>query len=434
MLVQRNHLGLMCGLLVVATLTVAARADNGNDLVHILPAPTLPTDPIVPPATTFSLSVPAYSSLPSAAAKLYLDFDGDVNYNWGGYVPGITPAYSTDADTSTFSQQELDNIHEIWMRTSEMFSPFNIDVTTVQPADQSTRHYLRVVVGGDGKNGADTYWVGQRAGGIAYIGGFTNGNLPNVEYVFPGNLGNGKPVYTADGIAHEAGHGFGLYHQSTYDQFGAKLEEYNPGTPDKAPIMGLSYYSTRAMWWSGKSLSAQTTQDDLDVLSSPFDAFGYRPLDHGNSIATAQPLPISGVDASASGVIETTDDGAYYSFTTGDASFVTFSVSGAPFAGMLDPSLALYDANGNLIQLVATSSLSELLSATLDAGSYDIAVLSAGNYGDIGQYFLTGMIQPADSVPEPGVAASLTLAITAIAFKRKGRGRPRGGATPAGAA
>ena len=70
MLVSRIHFGLICSVAAVSGFAVAARAGGFNDVAHILPAPTLPTDPIVPPVTTFSLNVPAYSSFPSAAAKL----------------------------------------------------------------------------------------------------------------------------------------------------------------------------------------------------------------------------------------------------------------------------------------------------------------------------------------------------------------------------
>src|SRR4051794_19389752 len=72
-------------------------------------------------------TVPAYNSLPGAAAKLFLDFDG-VDFGstvWSNSeisLPGVRPAYSINADTSTFTTTELSNIFEIWSRVAEAYS------------------------------------------------------------------------------------------------------------------------------------------------------------------------------------------------------------------------------------------------------------------------------------------------------------------------
>ena len=60
--------------------------------------------------------------------------------------------------------RELDNITSIWTRVSEDFVPFNIDVTTVQPAvlaegvpiGDANGVAMRVSIGGDGD------WFGGR--------------------------------------------------------------------------------------------------------------------------------------------------------------------------------------------------------------------------------------------------------------------------------
>src|SRR5262245_38655843 len=52
-------------------------------------------------------SVPAYSSLPTANATLYLDFDGHSESSWGSYGSISAPAYDTDGDATTFSTTEL---------------------------------------------------------------------------------------------------------------------------------------------------------------------------------------------------------------------------------------------------------------------------------------------------------------------------------------
>src|SRR2546421_2161282 len=190
--------------------------------------------------------VPAYNSLPSATAKLYLDFDGDVTPTFGIYSPGTTIAYDIDGDPANFSAQELDNIHQLWAGVAEKYSPFNINVTTVEPPNLNNTVATKVVIGGSGD------WAPAGSGGIAAYQSFMSAD-PNIAFVFPGHLGNGLPKYVVESASHEAGHGFALKHQSVYDATGAKIAEYNPGDANHAPIMGNSYFSTRGQWWRGPS-------------------------------------------------------------------------------------------------------------------------------------------------------------------------------------
>src|SRR6266545_1689548 len=136
-----------------------------------------------------SLSVPAYNSLPGAAAKFYLDFDGDVMPTWTvgypspitTYSPGTTPAYDIDGDATSYSSTELDRIHEIWMRVAEIYSPFNINVTTVDPLVYNNQESERIVIGGNGA------WTGVVAGGISSYDAFVDPD-PNTSFVFSLNL------------------------------------------------------------------------------------------------------------------------------------------------------------------------------------------------------------------------------------------------------
>src|SRR5262245_19546730 len=86
---------------------------------------------------------PALSSRPGAAYTLYLDFSGfNFSGKWavtpanpaGQGTPGNRPAYDTDGDATTFTNAEISKIKECWARTAEKYSPFNVNVTTVDPA------------------------------------------------------------------------------------------------------------------------------------------------------------------------------------------------------------------------------------------------------------------------------------------------------------
>lgn len=371
--------------------------------------PHVPTQPALA-GPNFSLDVPAYSSLPGAPATVYLDFDGDYTPQWGQYQPGQTPPYSLDSDFTSFNPQELFFIQQIWQRVTEKFSPFNINVTTVDPGNRNNLETVHVVIGGDGRNGAPNYWPGFRAGGVAYVGAFTN-NWPNTVFVFPGNLLNGNPKLVAEASAHETGHAFWLNHQTLFDAQGNFITEYNPGDALRAPIMGRSYESQRGLWWNGTWLTPNTIQDDLQAISDPFvNQFGYRPDDHGNTPATATPMLADGDLVSAFGVIEQTSDMDYFSFETlaGD---VSFTLAVAPFGPMLDASLSLFDAAGMLLIESATASLGESISTSLSDGLYYLAVSSAGNYGDLGQYWLSGTVV---AVPEPAFGAVVGLAALSL--------------------
>jgi hypothetical protein len=364
-----------------------------------------------------ALVVPEYSSLPGAHAKVYLDFGGtNFSGTWNGKTPGVVPAYDTNGDASSFSAAELANIYQIFVRVSEKYSPFNINVTTVNPNNENNGETARLIIGGSNA------WYGS-GGGVAFINGFTNGSS-NVGWVFPKNLSNGNPKTVAEAAAHEAGHLFGLNHQSTWKQqtdgTWTKTEEYNTngGSATKSPIMGNSYSAARGLWWNGTTTSSTTIQDDLSVLSRPTNAFGYRADDHADLFADATSLiadPLGRV--SSSGIISKTSDLDLFSFQTGTGT-IRFQTALAEYGGMLDSTLQLFAADGTLMQTNATDSLTETLVWSVYAGTYYIGVSSRGNYGDIGQYLLTGQII---SVPEPALLPALMLG--AVALGRRYRSR-----------
>lgn len=352
-------------------------------------------------------SVPVLSSRPGATAKLYLDFNGEAPAEWGEFTPGATPAYDQDGLATSFSSGELSSIREIWSRVAEKYSPFNIDVTTVDPGNLSNYQTSSVVFGGTGD------WLGAPAGGIAYVGGFYN-SAPNTSYVFTKNLGNGDARHAAEAAAHESGHLFGLQHQGQWS--GTTLvSEYSAGTSAAAPIMGNSFAAPRGLWWRGTpSTSPASVQDDMGVIGGSTNRFGYRADDFGSTIAAAGQLTMSDDTFTASGVIERSTDWDYFRFNTG-AGAVSFDAATLAAGATLDLQLGLFDSAGTRVALASTSSLGEKLAANVAAGTYYLGVGSRGNYGDVGQYTLSGTVVAIDTTDED----TTTNTRTAITVSRR---------------
>src|SRR5258706_12787511 len=278
---QRDRSGASCALMLPLEPRALLHGAGQPDPLEALPGTQVSTE-ISSGQLLSPGSAPQLSSHPSSAIKIYLDFTGAPAQQWGSFSATQTPAYDTDGDNTTFSANELDQIREVWSRVAEKYSPFNVDVTTVDPVDYPYFNVARVVIGGNGA------WAGGVYGGYSYVSGFT-GSTSNTAWVYPKNLGQGRPKYVAEAAAHEAGHLFGLTHQSAYDASGHKIDEYRGGrdinSPNAAdPIMGFSYYATRGVWASGPSADGATLiQNDLSIISQPYNGFGYRVDDHANS-------------------------------------------------------------------------------------------------------------------------------------------------------
>ncbi len=336
-----------------------------------------------------SLSVPQFSSLPSAAATLYLDFDGNSESVWGGFQNVATPAYDLDGNPQSFNSNELAAIEEIWERVAEDFAPFNLNVTTVDPGGWSNPNSdaLRIAIGGSSSD-----WFVVNASGASLQNSFSN-PLPNVAYVFEDNLSNGQPSMVADIASHEAGHAFGLRHNSLYNSNGTKLAEYDPGNPPEwGPIMGNSLFSGRSTWNNGSSTSATTFQSDIDVIASSSNGFGLRNDDHGDSMSSATAAAPTGSQFTRTGIIGSIDDADYFWFDS-PAGTVSLTLDVATVGANLDSRLELRGADGSLVQSAAPSNdLGASLSANVTAGRYYAVVRSAGQYGDLGQYTLQGTL------------------------------------------
>lgn len=366
-------------------------------------------DEIDAPTQTPPPSVPVYNSLPGAPTSVYLDFDGHTErfktsctYVLGvevscEYTTAVTPIYERtgdgESDRNTFSPEELDGIFETWQRVSEDYAPYNVNVTT-DPAVYEATGGVRVAIGG-----LDTDWYfalsGRHASGVKLN---TPGPDPDTVWVFADNLG-GFPKWVADVAAHEAGHQFGLEHQSTFHADGTLDQEYNPGTADKAPLMGNTFNAFRSTWWVGLNVNGDL-QDDMAILSS---RLGDRADDFGDDAGSAYAL---GSSLSADGLIQNTGDADAFSFHLDRRSDVTFNVdvltvdpAVAESGANLDARLEIRSSSGSLIAAAdPDTTLGASVTATLSPGDYVVTVRSHGDSGDVGRYSLNGQVTAANPI------------------------------------
>jgi hypothetical protein len=450
------------GLFVAGYVFAAAGAAFASEATTIssLSPPVLDiVEPSELPPVGQGIPVPAYSSRPGAAYTHYLNFGGFAfNGLWGGQAsqnPGTTPAYTVDGDATTFNATELANIKNIWSRVAEKYAPFNINVTTVDPAPagtdaskqlyyDNTARLMHTVIGGSGG------WTG--GGGVSYVGvtrnaysGTGSSNGYHTNWVFSGQAPSNLQ-FVAEATAHEDGHGLNLSHQSVYS--GSTLQqEYNPGTMGRAPIMGNSYSATRGLWRIGDAHDVYTgnkiTQNDLAfTMSSNPGLPGFINDGVGHTLGTATPMPMNGLAInfnSATGVIVPTSSSVsttvgsanftsdYWSFTTGTG-LVSFQVIAgrqsitpgfADPGHMLDASVEILTTGGLSLLNVATASHNETVAIPLVAGTYIARVYSAGDplalgYYDIGSYFLKGTV-----APEPAMVTLVLMSAPWLVLNRR---------------
>jgi len=338
-------------------------------------------------------SLPKLNSFPSAAATIYLDFDGEtvVNAAWNGgsIIQCAAPALS-DAQVT-----------EIFNRVSEDYRPFNVNITTDEASFLSApvSERIRVIVT------PSSSWR-QGVGGISYIGSFTWGD-DTPCFVFSDRLGPDNAKYIAECCSHESGHAVGLSHQSSYDNSCNLVETYNSGIgageTGWAPVMGNSYYRNMTGWNDGPTpYGCANVQDNLTIITSQ-NGFSYRPDDFIETM-NDRTHSLGGNNFSIDGLISTSTDRDAFKFnmaTTGN-----FHVDATPFGvnnndgANLDLKVSLYNAAQTLIRVYdPVNKMSVTVDTTLAAGTYYLVVDGTGNqntsnYGSLGSYKLVGIAAP----------------------------------------
>jgi uncharacterized repeat protein (TIGR01451 family) len=371
------------------------------EALALLPAETAARETAVWESYDLSQTFSLHSNS-GALHTIFLDFDGHVtsgtawNSNFNGGQDIVTPAWSLDADCSTFSDSERATIQRIWMRVAEDFAPFEVNVTTQQPPLDD----LRKVESGDTRWGIRIV-IGQNtflssAGGVAYLNSF-NWNSDTPAFVF-----NTSEIAVAEAVSHEAGHTLGLYHDGTATQ--EYYSGHGSGATSWAPIMGSAYYRNVTQWSRGEYSGANNQEDDLAKIVTQ-NGFGYRADDYGDTFATASQLvsPGQSVIPATYGMIERNTDTDVFSFWA-DAAQAVLAIDPLAIGANLDLRADLHNAAGVLL---ATSNPATALNASLSlllpaAGQYYVSVTGVGkgaplvdgysDYGSLGHYRITGSI------------------------------------------
>jgi hypothetical protein len=343
---------------------------------------------------------PTYNSYPSATAVLFLDFDGQLitgtNWNMNG------PLYCGPSNLSTAQ------ITEVFNRVAEDFRPFNLNVTTdstvyeAAPIERRMRVLLTIT----------SQWYGT-AGGVAYTNSFTWGNNTPCFVFTALHKYNVKNI--AEAASHEAGHTLGLRHQALYDSTCKKISDYNSGTGSGivgwAPIMGVGYYRNNTTWHYGPNPYGCTNeQDDLAIITSSDNGFGYRPDEDGaTEVPAARLLNAETNDLTGEGLISTNTDKDFFKILMPGNGLLTldvhpYSIAANDEGSNLDVQVQLYDENRNLITTYnPAEQLSVMLDTTLASGTYYVAVSGASSpfaskNASLGAYTIRGRVPEAAPV------------------------------------
>ena len=252
-------------------------------------------------------------------------------------------------------------IQNIWKRVAEDYSPFDVDVTTEEPAaDALTRSSSSDDTFGNRVMITPTNFY-PNAGGVSYVGAFDDvGDYYKTSWAFSNMLANGEK-YIAEACSHENGHSVGLHHEGMTGG-----TTYYQGQGDWAPIMGNSYYKNVTQWAKGEYTGANNTEDQLQVMQNY--GLAYFADDHGNTAATATQLAV-GSTISESGFIERNTDVDVFKFLAG-AGALSISVSPAPLGPDLKILAELRDASWNVLASSSLSDLGASISTTVPAGTY----------------------------------------------------------------
>lgn len=379
--------------------------DNG------LPLSSEPTDFAGSTSSKVPLDqVPTLHSHEPATQKIYLDFNGHVvsGTGWNELNQGHTihaPAFDLDGDASTFNDEELAVIEDVWARVSEDFAPFEIDVTTEAPSVRSLRSGLqaiRVLISSNVDAASNRTWM-HAGNGIAYVGSWRS-ESDTPAWVFANRLGSNAQMIAAS-ASHELGHTFGLHHDGVHQDFGDD-EEYFSGHGDGAtgwaPIMGIGYHRPITQWNQGEYAQSNNSQRDIEIIASEQNGISLRRDDHANDLVFATYLAGDQAgNVTQQGLISSRDDRDAFRMEL-EPGVIDLLVSPASRGANLDIAVSLYDSRGWLVNTFRSAELHARVQTSVRAGSYFIVIDGVGSgdpatdgysdYGSLGRYTITGTI------------------------------------------
>ncbi len=327
---------------------------------------------------------------------LYLDFDGAQVASrpgdfWLGANSITVDPFSLDA--FGWGGQEAMAIDYITEFVREDYTPYNIEVTNLQPAGGQ---YTTIYVGGSndwfrpdsGIIGVATYDVGNR-------------DASNYGFAFTEELGIYKTYsssildfseYIANLVTHEAAHTFGANHVSDIT---ATMNPYLPLSPQ------------RQMFGRGNIPNSSAVQDTQEVLGETI-GYAHSQDDYGDTLSTASPINLSDT---VSGVLERRDDSDAFTFIADASGSMTVDLDTGLFAN-LDAQLSILrnsDAQAIAYSNNYQGSEDPFLSFDVTAGQdYTLLVSSYGG-NSLGSYSIAFTVpqEPprlavTDSVGDPG--------------------------------
>jgi hypothetical protein len=344
----------------------------------------------------------ALESRPESNYTIHIDFDGHItedtfwNTNYSLDQPIHSPAFDTDGNASSFSQNEIDMMYDVWQRVVEDFAPFDVNISLREPDDLEDlqRNYydendkwgVRAVVGGRSD------WLGGPAGGAAYWGSFNYGNDTPV-FIFPKN-GLNTSQRIAFATSHEVGHSFRLWHDGHIAPDGTRTEYYR-GHGDWAPIMGIGYDKILTQWSDGSYDGGSRTEDDVAIIGGGEYGVTFKPDDHGNTFETST-LLVNGV----TGIIEQHSDVDVFGFSlTNEVNVVDVVATHVTDTNLVSLVNVVTDDGtvvGSANNVWEGYDSEATVTTVLPAGEYYATIEGVG-YGSLGQYTMTSNSRSVDA-------------------------------------